>query len=189
MVVAAGVLLAAGGGTRFLGPQHKLRADAAGRPLVSYALAALAASGLARLAVVTGAVALDDLLPPGVEPIPNPAWERGQATSLAAAVAWARPRDVDAIVVGLGDQPGVTPSSWLAVATTTATAIAIATYDGRRGHPVRLAREVWDRLPTEGDAGARSLIAGEPALVTEVACAGDPTDVDTIEDLARWPTR
>jgi molybdenum cofactor cytidylyltransferase len=188
-VPTAGILLAAGGGTRFRGPEHKLRSDASGRPVVVHAFAALAGSGLPVLAVVTGAVALDDLLPAGVVLIHNPDWAQGQATSLAVAVQWATASGFDAVVVGLGDQPGVTPRSWLAVATTTATPIAIATYDGRRGHPVRLAREVWDRLPTDGDAGARSLIAGESALVTEVPCVGDPTDVDTIEDLARWPSR
>ena len=186
MVVTAGVLLAAGGGTRFVGPDHKLRADAAGRPLVSYALDAMAGSGLPLLVVVTGAVDLDDLLPAGAVSIANPAWERGQATSLATAVAWARPRDIEAIVVGLGDQPGVTAESWTAVAAESATPIAIATYGGRRGHPVRLAREVWDRLPTEGDAGARALIRSTPALVTEVPCIGDAVDIDTLEDLARW---
>ena len=186
IVVTAGVLLAAGGGTRFIGPEHKLRADAAGRPLVSYALDAMAAAGLPLLVVVTGAIDLDDLLPAGVVAIGNPAWERGQATSLATAVAWARPRDVDAIVVGLGDQPGVTAASWRAVAAASATPIAIATYSGRRGHPVRLAREVWPSLPTEGDAGARSLIGASPDLVTEVPSVGDPADVDTVEDLARW---
>jgi CTP:molybdopterin cytidylyltransferase MocA len=186
MVATAGVLLAAGGGTRFAGPHHKLRADAAGRPLVSYALDAMAGSGLPLLVVVTGAVDLDDLLPAGVVPIANPVWERGQATSLATAVAWARPRDIDAIVVGLADQPGVSAASWTAVAAESATPIAIATYGGQRGHPVRLAREVWDRLPTDGDAGARALIGSAPGLVTEVPCVGDPADVDTVEDLARW---
>ena len=186
LVVTAGVLLAAGGGTRFVAADHKLRAAAAGRPLVSYALAALADSGLSALAVVTGAVDIDDLIPGGVAHVSNPAWERGQATSLAAAVEWARALGADAIVVGLGDQPGVTPESWRAVAAATATPIAVASYGGHRGHPVRLGRQVWDRLPAEGDAGARALIAGSPELVTDVACVGDPSDVDTVEDLTRW---
>ena len=182
----AGIILAAGGGTRFAGPGHKLRADAAGTPVVARALDALVASRLELLAVVTGAVAIDDLVPAGVEIVPNAAWESGQASSLAAGVRWARAAGADAIVVGLGDQPGVRSESWRAVAAATATPIAIATYDGHRGHPVRIHRDLWDRLPTEGDAGARALIAASPGQVTEVPCTGDPLDVDTVEDLSRW---
>ena len=182
----AGILLAAGGGTRFAGPEHKLRADAAGRPVVARALDALTGSGLDRLVVVTGAAAIDDLVPAGVASIHNPDWASGQASSLATAVRWACAEGIDAVVVGLGDQPGVTAASWRAVAAADGTPIAIATYDGRRGHPVRLDRTVWDRLPSDGDAGARAVIAGSPELVTEVPCVGDPADVDTVEDLARW---
>jgi len=185
-VATAGIVLAAGGGTRFTGPGHKLRADVAGAPVVARALDALVASGLELLAVVTGSVVIDDLVPAGVTIVPNPAWETGQASSLAAGIRWARDGGADAVVIGLGDQPGVRPESWRAVASETATPIAIATYDGRRGHPVRIHRDLWDRVPTDGDAGARALIAAAPELVTEVPCAGDPVDVDTVEDLARW---
>jgi CTP:molybdopterin cytidylyltransferase MocA len=185
-VTTAGVLLAAGGGTRFTGPEHKLRATAAdGRPLAAHALDALAASGLPLLAVVTGAAPLDELVPDGVARIANPDWERGQATSLTAAVRWAASKGADALVIGLADQPGITPGAWRAVSAATVTPIAVATYHGKRGHPVRLHRDVWARLPTEGDAGARALMVASPELVTEVPCDGDPADVDTVEDLER----
>lgn len=181
-----GVLLAAGGGSRFTGGQHKLLADIGGRPLVARALAAMAGSGLDRLAVVTGAVAITDLLPPGVVELANPRWADGQATSVAVATRWAEAEALDAVVIGLGDQPGITSSAWRAVAATDATPIAIATYAGRRGHPVRLAHTVWGLLPAGGDRGAAMLISGSPDLVTEVACEGDAHDIDTVEDLRGW---
>jgi CTP:molybdopterin cytidylyltransferase MocA len=51
---------------------------------------------------------------------------------------------------------------------------------------VRLDRSVWARLPLEGDRGAAALLAGRPDLVELVPCEGDPSDVDTWEDLERW---
>ena len=183
-MTTAAVVLAAGGGTRFGGEVPKLRAPFRGRPLVTWALEA--ADGLDSLIVVTGAVDIADLLPDGAHEVHNRRWAEGQATSLAAAVDAAAVAGYEAVVVGLGDQPLIPRSAWLAVARETGSPIAVATYDGARRNPVRLAAEVWPLLPHEGDEGARSLLRKRPDLVTEVACAGDPADVDTQEDLATW---
>jgi CTP:molybdopterin cytidylyltransferase MocA len=181
-------VLAAGGGTRFaagVDAAHKLLVPWRGRPLVWAAAANAAAAGLARTWVVAGAVDLNDALPPGVDVLINTRWQEGQATSLQVAIGAARAADLDAVVVGLGDQPLVPPEAWAAVAASDAP-IAVATYDGDRRNPVRLAASVWHLLPVSGDYGARALISERPELVREVPCQGDPADIDTREDLLRW---
>lgn len=184
MTVAA-VVLAAGEGSRFLGSTHKLLAEVDGRPLVALAVAAAIDAELDETIVVTGAVALDDVLGPEVTLVHNPRWRSGQASSLQAAVAAAREAGHEAIVVGLGDQPFVPATAWRTVAASDAP-IGVAVFGDRRRPPVRLHRDVWGLLPIEGDAGARVLLRGRPDLVTEIACEGEPADVDTLEDLARW---
>lgn len=182
---AAAVILAAGEGSRFEGPGHKLLAPLRGRPVVRWAIEAALAAGLDETVVVTGAVDLAEVIPAGVTIVANGHWVSGQATSLAAAVAALGDRH-DAIVVGLGDQPFLEPAAWQAVAAARRTPIAVATYEGRRSHPVRLDRSIWPLLAITGDAGARDLMRERPELVGEVPCVGRPADIDTKEDLARW---
>ncbi len=185
MVLA--VLLAAGGGTRFAGDVHKLRADLRGRPVLAHALDAVVGSGL-EVVVVTGAVDVDDLLPDDVDAVPNPDWALGQATSVQAGIQVARDRGHDAVVIGLGDQPFLTAAAWRAVADSPAP-LAVATYGGRHGHPVRLGAPVWDLLPTTGDEVGRAVMRGRPELVARIRCDdGDASDIDidTVEDLRRW---
>ena len=184
------VVLAAGGGSRFAGPGHKLLAAREGRSVVEHAVA-VAGEALGEVLVVTGAVQLPSAVTamPGVRMVHKPRWADGQATSLATAIELAAVDDaIDAVVVGLGDQPDITPESWRRVAASTAP-IAIATYDGRRRNPVRLHRSIWQLLPTTGDEGARALTRLRPDLVEEVPCSGSPGDIDTLEDLLRWQSK
>jgi molybdenum cofactor cytidylyltransferase len=179
------VVLAAGAGSRFEGETHKLLAPFRGRPVVTWALEHALAAGLDRTWVVTGAVdlAAAGVVPPGVEVLVNERWAEGQATSLQVAVAAARPTPAGCLVIGLGDQPLIAAEAWQAVAASSGRPIAVATYGGRRRNPVRIDREGWDLLQTEGDEGARVLWRQRPGLVMEVPCRSDPADIDTVADL------
>jgi molybdenum cofactor cytidylyltransferase len=180
----AAAVLCAGAGSRYdrERPGGKLLAPFNGRPLVTWAVENALAAGLGATFVVAGAADLSHLLPGEVTMVENPHWRQGQATSLHAAISAARASGFEAIVVGLGDQPLIGPDVWRAVASADAP-IAVATYQGRRRNPVKLARPVWDHLPTTGDEGAMSLMRTRPDLVVEVPCHGNPLDIDTREDL------
>ncbi len=181
------VVLAAGAGSRFEAPDgtHKLLAPFRGRPVAAWAVDAAVAAGLERTWVVTGAVDLAGVVHPDAQILVNPNWADGQATSLQVALAAARAAGLVAVVVGLGDQPGVGPAAWQAVASAEGP-IVVATYNGRRRNPVRLGREIWGLLPATGDEGARVVVRRRPELVSEVACVGQSGDIDTLEDLERW---
>jgi molybdenum cofactor cytidylyltransferase len=184
-VTVAAIVLAAGGASRF-GDGAKLLAAFRGRPLVTWAIAAAASAGLDELIVVQGATDLGDVVGEDATLIDNEDWSSGLATSLGVALDYCGRQGHRAVVVGLGDQPLVPAEAWRRVAAETATPIAVATYDGRPRNPVRLDGVVWPLLPSSGDEGARALMRSRPELVTEVPCPGDPTDIDTVEDLARW---
>ncbi|MEM9607113.1 MAG: nucleotidyltransferase family protein [Actinomycetota bacterium] len=182
----AAVVLAAGGGSRFAGRTHKLLAPLAGQPVVAHVLAAVRSAALEHTIVVTGAVDLSALLGgDDLVVVHNDRWADGQSTSVAAGVRAADELGVDAVVVGLGDQPFVPAEAWRRVAGS-ASPLAVATYDGRRRNPVRIARALWPELPDEGDVGARDLLTLHRELVERVACPGSPDDIDTQEDLRRW---
>ncbi|HSS09470.1 MAG TPA: NTP transferase domain-containing protein, partial [Acidimicrobiales bacterium] len=76
------MILAAGGGSRFGGPDHKLLTPWRGRPLAAWALDHAAGAGLDHTWVVTGAVDLvaAGVVPEGVDVLVNKRWADGQAT-------------------------------------------------------------------------------------------------------------
>jgi len=184
---ALGVLLAAGSGTRFTGAQHKLLTLINGQTIISHSITAMIGSRLDGFIVVSGALDISDQIG-DLEEVHNPDWKSGQRSSVITAMNFARSHDYDAIVVGLADQPFLTSQAWNNVASSTSP-IAIATYNGTRGNPVRLHSSVWgsfEDLEGDPDAGARSLIRLHPELVREVACEGNSADIDTTEDLDTW---
>jgi len=182
-----GLLLAAGGARRF--KSQKLVASYRGTPLVLHAARALRSTTDAVIAVVgheasavRGALAGMD-----VKIVENSEWELGLASSIRRGVE-AMPPEVEALVVAVGDQPGLDAAVIRAVVARwreTSLPIVSASYRGARGHPVLFARSVFaELLDLQGDAGARLLIERSPERVSYVeADAEMPPDVDTIEQL------
>ena len=182
-----GVLLAAGAGSRFVEKSHKLLAPLRGQPVIAHSLAAVRSAALDDVVVVTGAADLGPHLE-GVTALYNPLWATGQRSSVICALTYAAEHSFDAVVIGLADQPFIEPEAWRALADCDAP-IAVATYDGIRGNPVRLASSVWGLLTatdSDPDAGARTVMHLHPELVREVACKGISADIDTTEDLEQW---
>jgi nicotine blue oxidoreductase len=181
----AGVLLAAGEGTRLGGP--KALVEVAGTRLVDRGVMLLRDGGTAPVVVVTGAVDVPLL---GVITVHNPAWRSGMGSSLAAGLA-ALPDSCAAAVIALVDQPLIGPGvvRRLVAAYLDGARIAVAAYDGKPRNPVLLARDEWAGVLAlaSGDVGARPYLHAHPDRVTAVECGdiGCPDDVDTPEDLAR----
>ena len=184
------VLLAAGRGSRFGDDAPKTLARLGRRPLVTHAVAAATMSGLRPVVVVVGCQAADVGAAAGTlaEIVENPDWEGGMSSSLRAGLATVLPDPtVTAVAVALADQPRIGAESYkrLVAAHREGAQLAVATYEGKRGHPVLIGRTLFDEaMKMTGDEGARSLLANHD--VVEVPCdgTGDATDVDTPADLA-----
>lgn len=188
-MTCAAVVLAAGGGRRYGMPKALVEYE--GSLLVERAVRTARAACDVVL-VVLGAQAVDvwrtaDLT--GATVLANKDWETGMASSLRTGLdglrgfpgAVGRAGGIDAALVTLVDMPGMTAHALAAVAAHAAPdALAVATYDGVRGHPVLLGRDHWAGVAESatGDEGARRYLAAHD--VTEVDCTGlaDPADWD-----------
>jgi molybdenum cofactor cytidylyltransferase len=203
--LTAAAVLAAGRGSRLGGDASKPLLEWRGRPLVAWALDAAVASGLAPVLVVVGYRADEvraalsrtsqssraqatpnlEMLVAEAEIVENPDWEEGIASSLRALLAALTPRpNVEAVCVGLADQPLVGAEAYRQVAATPGE-LVVPTYDGQPGNPVKLARSLWpEALELRGDVGARAL-ARDRAVSIDCTGTGSAADVDTLEDLER----
>jgi molybdenum cofactor cytidylyltransferase len=196
----AGVLLAAGQGTRFGGDKLVARLD--GEPLVRHAAAMLVRAGVRELVVVVGPdsksieAALSEVLecgprsPVRARVVVNAHAARGLGTSVAAGVGALGPA-VEAALVALGDQPRVpdeVPRALLAAWRGTGAPIVAPRYQGGvRGNPVLFDADVFRELARlDGDEGARSVIQRSADRVRLVDFdVAMPVDVDRREDLER----
>jgi nicotine blue oxidoreductase len=159
--MVAAVVLAAGAATRFGAPKQRL--------LLPEVLSRI--GDVDEVVVVSGAYELAGA-------VTCPEWERGPGASLRCGLATLGP-EVEAAVVVLADGPDLAPEAVervLAAWRESDAPLVAASYGGDRGHPLVVARSLWDGIPDEG------LREREPLLVP---CddLGAPGDVDEPDDL------
>jgi CTP:molybdopterin cytidylyltransferase MocA len=161
--VIAAVVLAAGASTRFGSPKQRI--------LLAPVLERVrAARSVDDLVVVLGAHDVET----DARVVRCPEWALGPGASLRCGL---RAVDADAAVVVLADGPELAPAAIdRVVERWHGEPVLAASYRGERGHPVLLARSVWETIP---DDGARAL---QPVLVP---CddLGYPGDVDYVDEL------
>lgn len=183
----AGLLLAAGRSSRF--GSDKLLAPLRGHPVLFWSAAALA----------TEVEALYVVMPPesgerraavrgvAAEIVEHPDRDAGLASSLRAGIA-ALPDTVEAVVIGLADQPLVSSAVVRALCERwyreRVDAVAPRYRDGP-GHPVLFDRAMFAELSSlSGDRGARELLRDLGDRLAVVRVDDEiPVDVDTPEAL------
>lgn len=193
-----GIVLAAGMSRRLGRPKQLLMLN--GTPLIAHVVDRALASTLDEVILITGAHGADVravIEGRKVLFVHNPDFEEGQGTSLAAGII-ALDADVDAAVVMLGDQPGISPEvidRAIKARRESGAPVVMARYGNQRGHPVLFGGELFPELRNlDADAGGREIVRDHQDLVVLVDGGADapPPDVDTEEAWAelqyQWPS-
>jgi molybdenum cofactor cytidylyltransferase len=182
----AGVILAAGGATRF--GRLKQLLDWHGQPMVRHVAQIALQAGLAPVVVVTGAGA--EQVTQAVAGLPvsvveNPHWLRGQSTSMQAGLSAIDPRG-GGVVFLLADQPNVPAALIQALVDTHSQGLApivAPLVDGQRGNPVLFDPTTFgDLMQVGGDVGGRQIFSKHPLLYVPWHDRGVLLDVDEPSD-------
>jgi molybdenum cofactor cytidylyltransferase len=189
------IVLAAGRGSRYKGPRHKLAEPLGPHSVLACTVRNAIASGLPVVVVTTAGlveeaahlVARRDLVVLGGGA--NGQAAGGMGDSIAAGVA-ARASAPGWLMLP-ADMPLVQPETLRRVAAALSHhAVAHAQHRGRRGHPVGFSAELFsDLVRLQGEEGARRILARYPALAVEVDDPGVLLDLDTEQDLAAMRQR
>jgi molybdenum cofactor cytidylyltransferase len=183
-MTVCGLVLAAGGSLR-LGEAKQLL-PFRGRTLLDATLDMARACDFDQNLVTLGGSAAEvrsraDLT--GFTVVDNPDFSSGCGSSVRSAIAHVR---ADALVLLLGDQPGIDPADVRRVIEAP-TPIAVCRYDDGLGHPFLFRRACFGSLSAlHGDKAVWKLLHSGDFPVTEVTASGPvPIDVDTREDYRR----
>jgi molybdenum cofactor cytidylyltransferase len=194
-----GIVLAAGASTRMGRPKALLAIGTPAEPFAVRVIRTLRAGGADDVVVVTGGHAREvadaiDSAGVLVRVVQNPDYERGQLSSLVAALDVVDRPGVQAIIVMPVDVPLVSPDTIRAILDAyrrTGRPIVRPVGGHRHGHPVLFDRTIFGALRAADPArGARAVIAAHLDAVLDVPIAdeGAYLDIDTPEEYARYVT-
>lgn len=181
----AGVILAAGGSSRF--GEIKQLLPWKHKNIINTVVETTALAGLDPILVVLGANAglIQASLDNGtVQVVTNPDWDKGQSTSLKAGVTAIR-HTVDGVLFLLCDQPHLTVNLVDAVVEEGLRSGKVVTpiIDDRRANPVYFPASCFPLFDTlEGDAGGRQIIPACPHTTLPWLDDWMARDIDTPED-------
>ena len=186
----AGVVLAAGRSTRLGQPKQLLPYRE--RPLLEWALAALAESTVDETVVVLGHDAARiqaEVALHGARVVYNARYAEGLSASLHAGLA-ALSEGVTATVLTVGDQPLLDASivdALIALHHQTDAPSIATDYGAYQGTPLLLSRSLWPLAArVHGDQGARALLRAYPDAIAAVPVPPAlAADIDTWEDYMR----
>lgn len=185
-VSIAAVVLAAGASRRLGQPKQLLPYE--GSTLIDVVVSRVCAAGCTRVGVVIGAHAdevVRAIASRPVELIENPQWEEGIASSLRAAVAWARRTSCDGLLVCVGDQPYLSTCHLQQLMSRFTTHRPVASrYRDAPDIPAIFGREAFGSLEAlRGDRGASQVLSRLRAAVIE--WPDGEIDIDHPSDLGR----
>ena len=181
----AGLVLAAGGSSRLGRPKQLLPLN--GSTLLDHTVDVARACEFDQLLVALrgdAAMVLARTNLAVADVVLNPGFGTGCSSSIAVAMAALDPR-ATALVLMLGDQPGVLPATVRVLLAARGDApIAVCLYDDGRGHPFAFGSETFDELGRlHGDKAVWRMLDERADEVAEVPVAGPvPLDVDTWAD-------
>ena len=187
----SGLILGAGASQR-LGPPKQLL-PFRGTTMLGWVVdQAQRATGLDEIVVVLGRAAdeIRDRVDFGdARVVENPVFAEGCSSSYRAGIE-ALDTQSDAIMIILGDQPGITPETINSLADEWRRGeapIALCSYRGRKGHPMIFAQSLFEQLKgLHGDKAAWKLVDANSALVQEVHIdLPFPDNINTAEDFER----
>jgi len=185
----AGIILAAGEGSRFGQPKQLL--DYKGQPYARRVALTALASGLSPVVLVTGAYAID--VQAVVEDLPviiahNTQWTTGQSSSIRVGLHQL-PTETGAAIFLLADQPQVNPPILRALVDHHARnlpPILVPLIRDRRANPALFDRVTFPELNTiTGDVGGRAIFPKYPLTYLPWLDESLLIDIDTPEDLAK----